>query len=143
MVPMGAQELTCLCLGRSVFTDLLGPLEEIMAREKSAEVVEQRMRELEWAAPWMRANITIVDRKGRSESDMEGTCSNVTFVSLAPADYKEQQAPVDGAGAEDAKEGGAEEGASANDVPTVDIELREGTLLGGGASGSRSTCIIK
>ena len=144
MVPMGAQELTCLCLGRSVFTDLLGPLEEIMAREKSAEVVEQRMRELEWAAPWMRANITIVDRKGRSESDMEGTCSNVTFVSLAPADYKEQQAPVDGAGAEDAKEGGAEEGASANDVPTVDIELREGTLLGGGASGSvrRVDCAV-
>jgi cGMP-dependent protein kinase 2 len=136
MVPMGAQELTCLCLGRSVFTDLLGPLEEIMAREKSAEVVEQRMRELEWAAPWMRANITIVDRKGRSESAMEGTCSNVTFVSLAPPDYKEQQAPVDGAGVEAAKEGGAEAAEGTADVPTVDIELREGTLLGGGASGT-------
>ena len=113
MVPLGGTPLVCLCLGRSVFTDLLGPLQEIMAREKSAEVVEQRMRELEFAAPW-------------------------TFASLASPEYHEQQQLLSGAAAE------GEEPAQRLEPPTVEIELREGDLLGGGASGSvrRVDCAV-
>ena len=137
MVPLGGTPLVCLCLGRSVFTDLLGPLQEIMAREKSAEVVEQRMRELEFAAPWMRADVKIVDRKGRSVAST-GTCSNVTFASLASPEYHEQQQLLSGAAAE------GEEPAQRLEPPTVEIELREGDLLGGGASGSvrRVDCAV-
>ena len=87
------------------------------------------MRELEWAAPWMRADVKIVDRKGRSVAST-GTCSNVTFASLASSEYHEQQQLLSGAAAE------GEEPAQRLEPPTVEIELREGDLLGGGASGS-------
>ena len=139
MVPLRGTPLVCLCLGRSVFTDLLGPLQEIMAREKSAEVVEQRMRELEWAAPWMRADVKIVDRKGRSVAST-GTCSNVTFASLAPTEYLEQQQLLSGGRGTEGKEPVQD----ALEPPTVEIELREGDLLGGGASGSvrRVECAV-
>ncbi|CAG9463429.1 unnamed protein product [Pedinophyceae sp. YPF-701] len=38
--------LECLVLGREAFNDTLGPLEEIMKRDKSPQVVNQKMRKL-------------------------------------------------------------------------------------------------
>ena len=40
-------KLVCLGLKRDTFTEILGPLEQIMAREKSPQVVAQKMAKLQ------------------------------------------------------------------------------------------------
>jgi len=44
-------DLTCLALNRDTFVDILGPLEDLMKREKSPEVVTSRLLQLETKAP--------------------------------------------------------------------------------------------
>lgn len=105
----GTSPLVCLCLNRLVFTDLLGSLEELMAREKSPEVVARRMNELSGQVPWSSAIVVIKGRRqGRGDTVASGVCSDATFHSLLPQDASSP----------------------------VNIVLKEGNLLGGGASGS-------
>jgi cGMP-dependent protein kinase 2 len=116
----GESPLVCLCLNRLVFTDLLGSLEELMTREKSPEVVARRMYELAGQTPWSSARVMIKGRRRQGAGDVvaAGVCSNATFLNLLPQDGSASRA--------------------------VDIVLREGKLLGGGASGSvrRVDCIM-
>jgi cGMP-dependent protein kinase 2 len=118
----GSTPLVCLVLNRNVFADLLGSLQELMAREKSAEVVARKMNELAGQVPWPSARVTIKGSSRRPvgvrhQEDVVGTgvCSNTTFASLL-------------------------RGSSA----AAEIVLTEGKLLGGGASGSvrRVDCVV-
>lgn len=80
-----------------------------MAREKSPEVVARRMIELAGQVPWSPTRVTIKGRRQNQEDVVAtGVCSNGTFQSLLP-------------------------GMAGTPVSIV---LREGNLLGGGASGS-------
>ena len=65
--------LVCLVLRRDTFVDILGPLEALMAREKSVAVVAQRLARLQskGAAPHMPAEVLIKRRK-RSRSGADG-----------------------------------------------------------------------
>lgn len=104
----GTSPLVCLCLNRLVFTNLLGSLEELMAREKSPEVVARRMNELSGLS-WSSATVVIKGRRqGQRGTVASGVCSDATFHGLLPQDASSP----------------------------VDIVLEEGNLLGGGASGS-------
>lgn len=104
----GTSPLVCLCLNRLVFTNLLGSLEELMAREKSPEVVARRMNELSGLS-WSSATVVIKGRRqGQRDTVASGVCSDATFHGLLPQDASSP----------------------------VEIVLEEGNLLGGGASGS-------
>ena len=116
----GTEPLVCLCLNRQVFTDLLGSLEELMAREKSPEVVARRLNELKGQVPWSGARVIIRgNRTNQVDVVATGVCNNNTFQSLLPS-------------------------VSDPSSPPVNIELQKGILLGGGASGCvrRVDCVM-
>ena len=105
----GTAPLVCLCLDRDDFAELLGSLQDRLAREKSPEVVARRMMELSGRVPWLAATATVTTRRGEKEH-ASGTCSNATFSALVT-----------------------------DDGAPVRVVLKEGALLGGGASGSVRT----
>lgn len=61
--------LVCLVLARDTFVAILGPLEALMAREKSVAVVSQRLARLasKGAGPHMPAEV-LIKRRRRSRS---------------------------------------------------------------------------
>ena len=55
--------LTCLTLTRQTFVEILGPLQDLMAREKSQEVVQQRMANLQHKGRTSQAPAKVVIRR--------------------------------------------------------------------------------
>ena len=105
----GTSSLTCLCLARDDFAELLGSLQDRLAREKSPEVVARRMMELSGRIAWVPAMATVTTRPGETHF-ASGTCSAAAFSALVT-----------------------------DDGAPVRVVLKEGALLGGGASGSVRT----
>ena len=105
----GTSSLTCLCLARDDFAELLGSLQDRLAREKSPEVVARRMMELSGRIAWVPATATVTTRPGEKHF-ASGTCSAAAFSALVT-----------------------------DDGAPVRVVLKEGALLGGGASGSVRT----
>ena len=105
----GTSSLTCLCLARDDFAELLGSLQDRLAREKSPEVVARRMMELSGRIAWVPATATVMTRPGETHF-ASGTCSAAAFSALVT-----------------------------DDGAPVRVVLKEGALLGGGASGSVRT----
>ena len=105
----GTSSLTCLCLARDDFAELLGSLQDRLAREKSPEVVARRMMELSGRIAWVPATATVTTRPGETHF-ASGTCSAAAFSALVT-----------------------------DDGAPVRVVLKEGALLGGGASGSVRT----
>ena len=105
----GTSSLTCLCLARDDFAELLGSLQDRLAREKSPEVVARRMMELSGRITWVPATATVTTRPGETHF-ASGTCSAAAFSALVT-----------------------------DDGAPVRVVLKEGALLGGGASGSVRT----
>lgn len=105
----GTSSLTCLCLARDDFAELLGSLQDRLAREKSPEVVARRMMELSGRIAWVPATATVTTRPGETHF-ASGTCSAAAFSALVT-----------------------------DDGAPVRLFLKEGALLGSGASGSVRT----
>lgn len=105
----GTSSLTCLCLARDDFAELLGSLQDRLAREKSPEVVARRMMELSGRIAWVPATATVTTRPGETHF-ASGTCSAAAFSALVT-----------------------------DDGAPVRVVLKEGALLGSGASGSVRT----
>ena len=99
----GTSSLTCLCLARDDFAELLGSLQDRLAREKSPEVVARRMMELSGRIAWVPAAATVTTRPGETHF-ASGTCSAAAFSALVT-----------------------------DDGAPVRVVLKEGALLGGGA----------
>lgn len=49
--------LVCLTLRREVFVEILGPLEQLMTREKSPQVITQRLLKLQTTPTHMPAEV--------------------------------------------------------------------------------------
>ena len=135
----GSAPLVCLCLNREDFVSSLGSLQDIMTREKSPEVVAQRMIELSGQIPWRPATVTIVSVDAKTGETREaravGACSGATFDDARG----DGDANANAAGGSD-----RDRDHPTKTRPPIELVLTEGKLLGGGASGSvrRVDCAV-
>eukprot|EP00210_Caulerpa_lentillifera_P004593 g4383.t1 len=127
--------LTCLTLRRETFVELLGPLEDIIIRQKAADVTESRLQLLNnRGAPGnVEAEVRIRKRVKATKGGGGGQNSNggeqpVRFETITAIGHYEEIAQLLQGGTKVVNEGGAE----AFKGPTI-LHLTEGSLLGGGA----------
>jgi len=119
--------LVCLTLNRDTFTEILGPLEQLMAREKSPQVVAQKMAKLQPRGNTHRPPAEVLikrKRKGRNGETWE--------VVRARGHLDEVQELRKGG----SKLGTMAEGEGAHLPSTKEantLVLTEGSVLGGGA----------
>ena len=65
-------KLVCLTLKRDTFVELLGPLETLMAREKSAQVIHQRLHKLHTrGTPSQQPAEVLIKRQKRGRNGQE------------------------------------------------------------------------
>lgn len=128
--------LVCLTLGRATFTAVLGPLQQLMSREKSPAVVTQRLMKLQSRGGPSRVPAEVMVRR-RRRSKSKGT--DVWEVIRARGHLDEvlelRSGQGNGATGSTATAGSADgqsssAGASGSSVQLV---LTEGNVLGGGA----------
>ncbi|CAD7705322.1 unnamed protein product [Ostreobium quekettii] len=111
-------ELTCLALNRETFVDILGPLEDLMRREKSPEVITTRMTQLETKAPSHVPAEVNVRRQKRSRNGTE------TWEMVRAKGHLDE--------VKELRKGGVKLGDDEQDGTGV-LLLTEGHVLGGGA----------
>mmetsp|Transcript_15859 Transcript_15859/g.51973 ORF Transcript_15859/g.51973 Transcript_15859/m.51973 type:complete len:718 (-) Transcript_15859:2059-4212(-) len=108
---VGSEPLMCLTLARKEFSELLGPLQNLMERAKSPVVVKRRMIELQGQNTWAsNCGIKLHCKRLSGPGTFAKTAVTVKNASMSLVTF-------DGY------------------APGEDVELEEGALLGGGASG--------
>lgn len=118
-----SSKLTCLALRRDTFVDILGSLQDIMVREKSAQVVTQRLMKLQMkGTPSHLPAWVLVKRKKKGRNGQM-----FWEVVRAKGHLDEVQALRKDTG---------------GDSSNVQLEIVEGTVLGGGAF-SRVSMVIE
>lgn len=135
--------LVCLTLDRGTFTAVLGPLQQLMSREKSPAVTAQRLMKLQSRGGPSRVPAEVmVRRKRRSKSRgtdvwevirARGHLDEVLELrsgSSAPAAQASSAALAGGAAA---GSGGEADGGQAAAAASGQLVLTEGQVLGGGA----------
>jgi cGMP-dependent protein kinase 2 len=132
--------LVCLTLDRGTFTAVLGPLQQLMSREKSPAVVTHRLMKLQSRGGPSRVPAEVLVRR-RRRSKSKGT--DVWEVVRARGHLDEvlelRGAPGNGASsttaaaASEAAAGGGENGGSGSGASSSQLVLTEGNVLGGGA----------
>ena len=128
---VGSSALVCLCLNAPAFEDLLGPLEQLMERAKSPEIVAQRMNAIENEGRWARARFIIKSDKSKSDGGPGGGGGGGGGGDGdASGDENGEGSVAIGACAAEMFAG-----TFSNDSSMAEITLHERELLGGGASG--------
>jgi cGMP-dependent protein kinase 2 len=127
---VGSSALVCLCLNAPAFEDLLGPLEQLMERAKSPEIVAQRMNAIENEGRWARARFIIKSDKSKSDGGPGGGGGGGGGDGDASGDENGEGSVAIGACAAETFAG-----TFSNDSSMAEITLHERELLGGGASG--------
>jgi cGMP-dependent protein kinase 2 len=126
--------LVCLTLGRATFTAVLGPLQQLMTREKSAAVVTQRLMKLQSRGGPSRVPAEVLVRR-RRRSRSKGT--DVWEVVRARGHLDEVLELRGGQGGSAAAAGGGDAGPSPGSAgasaAAAQLVLTEGNVLGGGA----------
>lgn len=135
--------LTCLTLDRATFTAVLGPLQQLMSREKSAAVTAQRLMKLQSRGGPSRVPAEVLVRR-RRRSKSKGT--DVWEVIRARGHLDEvlelrktnssssrnAKASGDGSGGNGGSAAGGG-GGDADGGAVAQLVLTEGNVLGGGA----------
>jgi len=103
--------LKCLALGRQDFVNILGPLSELMAREKSAGAINKRMAELSGELKHKRVSV-ILKRKTALMGTVQAVCKGSAEEMLLLAKQN-----------------------SGGTIATTILTLEEGAILGGGSHG--------
>ncbi len=134
----------CLTLDRATFTAVLGPLQQLMSREKSAAVVTQRLMKLQSRGGPSRVPAEVlVRRRRRSKSKgtdvwevvrSRGHLDEVLELRGGQASSAGAAATADAAGngSSSARSEAAADG-NATGTAMAQLVLTEGTVLGGGA----------
>lgn len=136
--------LTCLTLDRATFTAVLGPLQQLMSREKSAAVTAQRLMKLQSRGGPSRVPAEVLVRR-RRRSKSKGT--DVWEVIRARGHLDEvlelrktnssssrnAKASGDGSGGNGSSAAGGGGGGDADGGAVAQLVLTEGNVLGGGA----------
>lgn len=121
--------LTCLTLRRETFVELLGPLEDIIIRQKAADVTESRLQLLNNRGAPGRVEAEVrIRRKGKGGMNSNKGEHTPRFETITTRGHYEEIAQLLQGGTKIGNESGAE---SVKD-PTV-LHLTEGSVLGGGA----------
>lgn len=125
--------LVCLTLDRATFTAVLGPLQQLMSREKSPAVVTQRLMKLQSRGGPSRVPAEVmVRRRRRSRSKgtdvwevirSRGHLDEVLELRGQPNSSSSSGEPVDGSNSSGPDMGGS----------MAQLVLTEGSVLGGGA----------
>eukprot|EP00208_Stichococcus_sp_RCC1054_P000748 CAMPEP_0206148736 /NCGR_PEP_ID=MMETSP1473-20131121/37408_1 /ASSEMBLY_ACC=CAM_ASM_001109 /TAXON_ID=1461547 /ORGANISM="Stichococcus sp, Strain RCC1054" /LENGTH=739 /DNA_ID=CAMNT_0053546159 /DNA_START=267 /DNA_END=2486 /DNA_ORIENTATION=- len=113
-------ELTVLCLGRAQFTELLGPLQDIMQRDKSPQVVGQRLMKLDTKSAVAGAPAEVIIRRLKKSRNSSGQVTESWEMIRARGHLTEVQNLRDPAQQQ-----------APGSTPTM--TLTEGHVLGGGA----------
>lgn len=124
--------LVCLTLDRATFTAVLGPLQQLMSREKSPAVVTQRLMKLQARGGPSRVPAEVMVRR-RRRSKSKGT--DVWEVIRARGHLDEVLELRGGPASGDAAAGGSGNSSSRADAggTMAQLVLTEGNVLGGGA----------
>ncbi|KAL4446356.1 hypothetical protein ABPG77_003163 [Micractinium sp. CCAP 211/92] len=136
--------LVCLTLDRATFTAVLGPLQQLMSREKSAAVVTQRLMKLQSRGGPSRVPAEVlVRRRRRSKSKgtdvwevvrSRGHLDEVLELRGGQASSAGAAATADAAGnGSSSARGEAAADGNATGTAMAQLVLTEGTVLGGGA----------
>lgn len=127
----GSNEVRCLSVGQSVFTELLGSLSNVMERAKSDAVSARRLRELAGERQWESASIRL-------------TANRITRIEGNSDDHAQRPVEVTvtahGSVSGDMLSESVARQEDPNDSSVVQLSLTEGNLLGGGASSVVSVC---
>jgi len=105
----GKEPLKCLCLSRQSFIDLLGPLQELMEREKSQAITKKRMTELSGELKHKKVSVVLKQTDPRL-GPVQTVCKGSAGESLLV-------------------------GNSASSGSNIVVTLTEGAILGGGSNG--------
>lgn len=136
--------LVCLTLDRATFTAVLGPLQQLMSREKSAAVVTQRLMKLQSRGGPSRVPAEVlVRRRRRSKSKgtdvwevvrSRGHLDEVLELRGGQASSAGAAVTADAAGnGSSSARGEAAADGNAAGTAMAQLVLTEGTVLGGGA----------
>ncbi|KAK9810359.1 hypothetical protein WJX72_009382 [[Myrmecia] bisecta] len=113
-------KLVCLTLKRDRFVEILGPLEQIMAREKSNAVVTQRLMKLQTkGTPTHMPAEVLIKRKKRGRNGVE------TWEVVRAKGHLDEVMEL--------RSTDSQPPADANSKETLQLVLTEGVVLGGGA----------
>ena len=129
-------DLVCLTLDRATFAAVLGPLQQLLAREKSPAVVTQRLMKLQSRGGPSRVPAEVLVRRQRHSRSRGG---DVWEVIRARGHFDEvlelQGGQPNGSNDSRTAAGNSEVGSSGNarDATIAQLVLTEGNVLGGGA----------
>lgn len=125
--------LVCLTLDRATFTAVLGPLQQLMSREKSAAVVTQRLMRLQSRGGPSRVPAEVLVRRQR-RSRSKGTDVWEVVRARGHLDEVLELRGGQGGAAQPAEPAGAASGAASGAAAAAaQLVLTEGSVLGGGA----------
>jgi cGMP-dependent protein kinase 2 len=113
-------ELTCLTLARDRFTELLGPLQDIMKRDKSPEVVTSKLVKLGAKSSQAGAPAEVIIRRRRRSRSASGTPTE-SWEMVRARGHHDEVLNLVGSGSQTNAQG------------LLTMTLTEGPVLGGGA----------